>query len=331
MASVRASLIRDYANRAVEDVEEYRAMLKRNPGPGTTTPAVSARYDKASLDSLIDIIKTCFRVTDVPLLVGGHVVSSMNISLNTALAVGNDAVCVAAKIHGWCEIHPWIEETDRSWLADVIESALDAGIYREEICYSGTNGDASEKRQVSQGWDEVIDLLRDTTRNPGEVVLSCSVCDSFPNAEVSTVMPPWPDGVEEDWDALSCEQQEERRRAREAWSKLDDDQRWQTAMDGIRASQPWANIAPETLRDTFGVPVSLFDVFHSDRDARVRDAFAVDVETEDGQPLADSVICGESIDHDEEITYDGPDGVQWRCRRCDAEGFEESSPTGDHD
>ena len=34
-------------------------------------------------------------------------------------------------------------------------------------------------------------------------------------------------------------------------------------------------------------------------------------------------ICGFSYDHDTEVTYDGPDGRQWVCRRCGAEGWEE--------
>ena len=33
-------------------------------------------------------------------------------------------------------------------------------------------------------------------------------------------------------------------------------------------------------------------------------------------------LCGVTIDHDEEITYDEPDGVAWYCRRCGAEGWE---------
>lgn len=41
-----------------------------------------------------------------------------------------------------------------------------------------------------------------------------------------------------------------------------------------------------------------------------------------GHPV-DDTVCGETIDHDEVITYDGPDGIQWMCRRCDAEGFAE--------
>jgi hypothetical protein len=34
-------------------------------------------------------------------------------------------------------------------------------------------------------------------------------------------------------------------------------------------------------------------------------------------------ICGETYDHDEVIDYEGPDGRQWSCRRCGAEGWEE--------
>jgi hypothetical protein len=40
--------------------------------------------------------------------------------------------------------------------------------------------------------------------------------------------------------------------------------------------------------------------------------------------LSDDDICGETIDHDEEVTYEGPDGIGWHCRRCDAEGFDEA-------
>jgi hypothetical protein len=44
-------------------------------------------------------------------------------------------------------------------------------------------------------------------------------------------------------------------------------------------------------------------------------------------PDDDAEVCGETFDHDETITYDGPDGLQWQCRRCGAEGFEERNPT----
>ncbi|AHJ88366.1 hypothetical protein CG91_gp066 [Mycobacterium phage 39HC] len=37
--------------------------------------------------------------------------------------------------------------------------------------------------------------------------------------------------------------------------------------------------------------------------------------------------CGEAFDHDEEVTYDEPDGLQWVCRRCGAEGWDSRDPT----
>lgn len=35
--------------------------------------------------------------------------------------------------------------------------------------------------------------------------------------------------------------------------------------------------------------------------------------------------CGYVFDHDEVIDYEGPDGTQWHCRRCGAEGWEDPS------
>ncbi|MDK0525023.1 hypothetical protein [Streptomyces sp. ML-6] len=40
------------------------------------------------------------------------------------------------------------------------------------------------------------------------------------------------------------------------------------------------------------------------------------------KPTEDEEVCGETYDHDEETEYDGPDGIQWSCRRCGAEGWE---------
>lgn len=37
----------------------------------------------------------------------------------------------------------------------------------------------------------------------------------------------------------------------------------------------------------------------------------------------DEEVCGETYDHDEMITYNGPDGIQWECRNCGAEGSQE--------
>lgn len=44
-------------------------------------------------------------------------------------------------------------------------------------------------------------------------------------------------------------------------------------------------------------------------------------------PPDDDPVYGETFDHDETITYDGPDGIQWKCRRFGAEGFEKRNQT----
>lgn len=41
----------------------------------------------------------------------------------------------------------------------------------------------------------------------------------------------------------------------------------------------------------------------------------------------DEQECGYVYDHDTETVYDGPDGHQWICRRCGAEGWEDPEPT----
>jgi hypothetical protein len=259
-------------------------------------PVRNGQRDHATVKALVDVLTTCLRVNDVPLRVGDHAVSSANVELNTALATGNDLVCLAAKIHGWCEIHPWVEETDRAWCADVIERAITAGVYRAGMWYTGHGG---QRTWADQGWSDVVALLRDTTTHPGPVVLSYSICDGFPNPEVATTMPAWPDGVAEDWSELTSQQDErkrattawydlsehdwsaltpaqqgERRKARTDWYDLPVYRRWETAMDGIRRDQPWANIAPGNLTTTtFGPAVTLFDLFHPDRVDRVHAAY----------------------------------------------------------
>lgn len=238
-------------------------------------PVRNGQRDHATVKALIDILTICLRVNDVPLRVGDHAVSSENAELNTALTTGNDLVRLAAKIHGWCEIHPWFEETDRAWCADIIERAVTAGVYRAGMWCTGYGG---QRTWCEQGWSDVVALLRDTTTHPGPVVLSYSVCDEFPNPEVALTMPAWPGGVPKDWNALTTTQQDERRTAITAWYNLPESIQWETAMDGIRRDQPWANIGPTNLTTTpFGPPITLFDLFHPDRVDRVHAAYTCDV------------------------------------------------------
>lgn len=43
----------------------------------------------------------------------------------------------------------------------------------------------------------------------------------------------------------------------------------------------------------------------------------------DSSTADNTEICGESFDHDTEITYEDEETRHWICRRCDAEGWED--------
>lgn len=97
----------------------------------------------------------------------GHGLSNFSLVLNTAICYGSNPIRLAARIHGQCEIHGWVEGRDRAWLADLFEEGLSSSIFRRTF------------RDKSVGYDKVIEHLRSSTEFP--VVMSYSVCDSFPN------------------------------------------------------------------------------------------------------------------------------------------------------
>jgi hypothetical protein len=98
---------------------------------------------------------------DAGLNVGGRRVQPWLIGLNTAWVMGNDAVRLCARLHGQCEVHCWTD-SDKSWLARIIDSGLEKGVLRSE-----------------QGWEGVSALFQ----APGDfpVICSYSVCEQFPN------------------------------------------------------------------------------------------------------------------------------------------------------
>ncbi|MFG2046043.1 hypothetical protein ACGFIW_01265 [Micromonospora sp. NPDC048935] len=196
---------------------------------------------------LINAVRVALRVDGLRMVVADVELHTTNVDLNTALVAGSDAVRVAAKVDGWCESHCWVEGPDRAWLADIIDQGLTAGLYRRGLWYSNTP-DGPKDQWSDQGWGQVTGLLR--SRDDEPVVLSYSVCDQFPNPEIA--------GHE-----LSPDQ----------WYDLPRAEQWQTAMDGLRRDRPWARLAPDTLAEvTFGLPVTVYDLFAPDRDDRVRAA-----------------------------------------------------------
>ncbi len=95
------------------------------------------------------------------LKVGDKEFEQFTLALNSALKLGSRAVKLAARLHGQCEIHAWVDDQNRGWFADVIEEALAAHVIRDDM-----------------GWDDVIALMRKP--GVGPVFTSYSVTNQFP-------------------------------------------------------------------------------------------------------------------------------------------------------
>ena len=122
--------------------------------------------------------------------------SGFELGLNTAMAIGGDALQLVAHIHGQCEIHAWAYGEDRKWLAQIIREGRKSGLYRADM-----------------GWESVIEHLESGSES---VVMSYSVCESFPNPYVAG----WRDTHPED---EGCDD----------WADLPDEKKWELAFDAI--------------------------------------------------------------------------------------------------
>lgn len=250
----------NYLHRYLREAETEKAKPWQtyNPEPGRR---------------LISSLETALKVKGFDLTIGEHTVATKNIDLNTALKAGSDVVALAAKIHGWCEAHAYILGQDRKWCADLIDEGLDAGIYRRGLWYHDLPNEEGERKWSDQGWGKVTELLRET--DDGPVVLSYSVTDQFPNADIAGWYVPNADGLVLDWDVLTSEEQDARSKRADEWYDLDPAERWRLGTAGLLEKQPWARISSDTLRSTtFGVPVTVYDLFAPDRDERIAKAFA---------------------------------------------------------
>jgi hypothetical protein len=133
-------------------------------------------------------------------LIDGERHPLFNLQLNSAYVMGGDALKLAARLHGQCEIHCYVEFSNRMWLSDIIERALSDNIFREYLVRHEI-GDEWQK-PWPLGWRSVIDHLRDGCDSP--VVCSYSVCDSFPDVSLLPDFPRVNAGEEDeeiDWDA----------------------------------------------------------------------------------------------------------------------------------
>jgi hypothetical protein len=277
VASASAAWGLDGAGFGLETAEQIIAMVPEVP-EGVTgrhgylhpylreAQAAMARRDYSLNRRLLDALKTAVSLGDLELNVQGVRLRSVNLDLNTALAAGSDPVALAAKVYGWCESHCWVEGPDRGWLADIIEEGLSSGLYRTGLGWESRYADHDEG-------DGVLPLL--CARNDEPVVLSYSVTESFPDELVGDWMPPWPDGVERDWNALTEAQQEEREARREQFTELPYDEQWGISMRGLRETRSWAQLSADRLRTQFfHLPLTVHDVMRPDRAEHLRSVLA---------------------------------------------------------
>ena len=106
-----------------------------------------------------------------------------NCALNTMVVLGSDPMKFIARVHAQCEIHAWVDGPNRKWFADIVDEGVKIGVLRKET-------------QGYEGWEEVAKLLHES--DEGEVVMSYSVCDSFPpyDHEKDDGYMTWDEGME---------------------------------------------------------------------------------------------------------------------------------------
>ena len=144
----------------------------------------SDSYREGQLNLWLNDFSISNRVSEFDFFIENQAVSSFGVNLNTVMSVGDNAMKLIARLHAQCEYHCWVAGENRAWLADIIENASET-LFRP-----------------NSGWDEVIELLRES--DEGAVVVSESIGDIFPNFsmaeqnDVPDIFPSVEDGDAED-------------------------------------------------------------------------------------------------------------------------------------
>jgi len=137
------------------------------------------------------------------------------LAINTALALGNDAVRFLARMHGACEIHAWIDGRNRWWIANIIEDGLASGVMR------------TARQTQYENWPGVIAMLRNSSQSP--VVMSYSVTNSFPNFELVSGH----DFEKTPWNKMTEAEQLAMAERREAFADLPAHEQWAQAFRAL--------------------------------------------------------------------------------------------------
>lgn len=190
----------------------------------------------------LDAFRTWFNVSmdesSDHFLIDGEKLRLFSLQLNTLYRMGDDPLKLAARLHGQCEIHTWVDGPNREWLAEIMEWGRKTGVFRPEM-----------------GWEDVIELLRKRDDEP--VVTSFSVCESFPNAGIAGWLQ-----LEKNQARLR-EDETLRDGIHEEWYELPGEQQWEMAMTRLRSGEVGAGLElePEGWDEYyFNEGKTLFDV-----------------------------------------------------------------------
>jgi hypothetical protein len=190
----------------------YRKYQRSEPGSGLI-------FDR-------DFTATFNTDDDMRFRVGDRTATALQVRTNTAVLVGNDVVRLMARLDVQCELHGWVGEANREWLARLIDDGRASGLMRP-----------------GEGWEGVAALLRNGDGGP--VVTSYSVTGSFPDRSEIGWVPP---GGEK-WNDEALD---------EAWYALSAAERWALGVGSLRPDVEWSperHAAPH-----FGGGLTVFDL-----------------------------------------------------------------------
>lgn len=184
--------------------------------------------DRVAPFDFVDSFMTCFHlggaISPMTFRVDDREATAFQVQLNTAMVVGNDVTRFLARLHAQCELHGWVAEANRPWLADIIDEGRRTGLMRP-----------------GAGWEQVAELLRNGDGGP--VVTWDSGGGSFP------------DRYECGWEAADGTDDEE---AEETWDALPAAERWALGVAKLRTDAEWS---PERhSRPHFGGGLTVFDL-----------------------------------------------------------------------
>jgi hypothetical protein len=229
-ADITLAILHPDAHRDVDWIREITVDAPQHVQQALSAPMPDVMVNQASYRDWarwVDTWCTWARVSydNGGLRVGESVLPFGEMALNTLVAMNSPQLSFVAHVHGCCESHGWIPAENAEWLAEVIDRGRESNVFR-----------------AGQGWEDVADLAREVQSGmPGPIVMSYSVCESFPNAWVADWQPP--EGAED-----------------HAWYDLPKAEQWELGVRGLEQRDWPFPMGPDRQDQGFLSGKSVFDL-----------------------------------------------------------------------